>query len=147
MKPMACVKHPLLTIRSALKRRYVQEMACVVDKWQLTGMEVDVLLFLGNNPGYDTASDMVTLCQLTKSHVSKAVEHLTELGYITQQRDQQNRRKVHLLLTESAAPVLKAGQTAQKRFVDVLTRGLSEEDKVTMKRTLELMIENAVKEE
>lgn len=147
MNPMACVKHPLLTIRSALKRRYVQEMAGVVDKWQLTGMEVDVLLFLGNNPGYDTASDMVALCQLTKSHVSKAVEHLTELGYITQQRDQQNRRKVHLLLTEAAAPVLRAGQAAQKRFVDVLTRGLSEEDKIAMKRILETIARNAVEEE
>ena len=106
-----------------------------------------MLLFLANNPGCDTASDMVTLCQLTKSHVSKAVDHLTEMGYITQQRDQQNRRKVHLLLTEEAKPVVKAGQAAQKRFVDVLTRGLSDEDKVAMKRTLEVMIENAVKEE
>lgn len=144
---MACVKHPLLTIRAALKRRYAHEMAGVLDKWQLTGMEADVLLFLANNPGCDTASDMVTLCQLTKSHVSKAVDRLTEMGYITQQRDQQNRRKVHLLLTEEAKPVVKAGQAAQKRFVDVLTRGLSDEDKVAMKRTLEVMIENAVKEE
>ena len=144
---MACVKHPLLTIRAALKRRYAHEMAGVLDKWQLTGMEADVLLFLANTPGCDTASDMVTLCQLTKSHVSKAVDRLTEMGYITQQRDQQNRRKVHLLLTEEAKPVVKAGQAAQKRFVDVLTRGLSDEDKVAMKRTLEVMIENAVKEE
>lgn len=144
---MACVKHPLLTIRSALKRRYTQEMAGVMDKWQLTGMEVDVILFLGNNPGCDTASDMVTLCQLTKSHVSKAVDRLTEMGYITQERDQINRRRVHLLLTDASGPVLKAGQAAQKRFVDALTRGLSEEDKVAMKRTLEVMIENAVKEE
>ena len=91
---MPCVKHPLLTIRAALKRRYAHEMAEVLDKWQLTGMEADVLLFLANNPGCDTASDMVTLCQLTKSHVSKAVDRLTEMGYITQQRDQQNRRKL-----------------------------------------------------
>lgn len=144
---MACVKHPLLTIRSALKRRYVQEMTEVLEKWQLTCMEADVVLFLGNNPGCDTASDMVQLCQLTKSHVSKAVDHLTELGYITQQRDQQNRRKVHLLLTDAAQPLLKAGQAAQKRFVDVLTRGLSKEEKNVAKRVLEKMIENAVNDD
>ena len=143
---MACVKHPLLTIRSALKRRYVHEMTPVQEKWQLTGMEVDVLLFLANNPGYDTASDMVQLCQLTKSHVSKAVERLTELGYITQQRDQQNRRKVHLMLTAQSEAVLEAGQSAQKRFVDVLTRDLSDEDKKTMKRILETIARNAVEE-
>lgn len=110
-------------------------------------MEVDVVLFLGNNPGYDTASDMVQLCQLTKSHVSKAVDRLTELGYITQERDQQNRRKVHLLLTEAAQPLLKAGQAAQKRFVDALTRGLSKEEKDIAKRVLEKMIENAVNDD
>ncbi|MBE5804244.1 MAG: MarR family transcriptional regulator [Clostridiales bacterium] len=144
---MACVKHPLLTIRSALKRRYAQEMAGVMEKWQLTGMEVDVVLFLGNNPGCDTASDMVQLCQLTKSHVSKAVDHLTEMGYITQERDQGNRRKVHLLLTDAARPVLKAGQASQKRFVDVLTRGLSDEERDIARRVMEKMIDNAVKEE
>ena len=74
--------HPLLTIRSALKRCYAHEMAGVLSRWQLTGMELDVLLFLGNNPDCDTASDMVQLRQLTKSHVSKAVEHLTALGLI-----------------------------------------------------------------
>lgn len=144
---MACVKHPLLTIRAALKRRYAHEMAEVLDKWQLTSMEADVLLFLANNPGCDTASDMVTLCQLTKSHVSKAVDHLTEQGYITQQRDQSNRRKVHLLLTDAAKPVVKAGQAAQKRFLDVLTNGLTDEDKATTCRVMEIMIENAVKED
>lgn len=144
---MACVKHPLLTIRSALKRRYAQEMTDVLETWHLTSMEVEVVLFLGNNPGYDTASDMVQLCQLTKSHVSKAVERLTELGYITQQRDESNRRKVHLLLTDMAQPVLKAGQAAQKRFVDVLTRGLSDEEKEVAQRVLEKVIENAVSDD
>ena len=57
--------HPLLTIRSALKRCYVHEMAEVLSRWQLTSMELDVLLFLGNNPDCDTASDMVQLRQLT----------------------------------------------------------------------------------
>ena len=60
--------HPLLTIRSALKRCYAHEMAGVLSRWQLTGMELDVLLFLGNNPDCDTASDMVQLRQLTRKY-------------------------------------------------------------------------------
>lgn len=143
---MACVKHPLLTIRSALKRVYAYEMAESLARWQLTGMEMDVLLFLGNNPGYDTASDMVQLCQLTKSHVSKAVESLTERGLIIQERDQRNRRRIHLKMTPEAAPILKEGQAAQTRFVEVLTRGLTEEDKTALKSILETMARNAVEE-
>lgn len=144
---MPCVKHPLLTIRPAMKRRYAREMAPVLDKWQLNSMELDVLLFLGNNPGYDTASDMVQLRQLTKSHVSKAVESLTAKGLLAQERDQNNRRRVHLLLAPAAQPILAAGHQAQQRFVDVLTRGFSPEDMSTMQRMLELIARNAVSED
>ena len=135
--------HPLLTIRSALKRCYAHEMAGVLSRWQLTSMELDVLLFLGNNPDCDTASDMVQLRQLTKSHVSKAVEHLTALGLVLQQRDEMNRRRIHLHLAEAAQPILREGRAAQKRFVEVLTRGLSDEDKAAATRILTVMLKNA----
>ena len=135
--------HPLLTIRSALKRCYVHEMAEVLSRWQLTSMELDVLLFLGNNPDCDTASDMVQLRQLTKSHVSKAVERLTELGLVLQQRDEMNRRRIHLKLAAAAEPILREGREAQKRFVEVLTRGLSDEDKTAATRILTVMLKNA----
>ena len=135
--------HPLLTIRSALKRCYAHEMAGVLSRWQLTGMELDVLLFLGNNPDCDTASDMVQLRQLTKSHVSKAVEHLTALGLVLQQRDEMNRRRIHLKLAAAAEPILREGREAQKRFVEVLTRGLSDEDKAAAARILTVMLKNA----
>lgn len=137
------MNHPLLTIRLALKRRYAHEMAPVMARWQLTGMELDVVLFLGSNPGCDTASDMVQLRQLTKSHVSKAVENLTEKGLLVQKRDEHNRRKVHLLLTENAAPILEDGRKAQQCFVEALTRGLSEEDKASLGRILGIIGENA----
>ena len=135
--------HPLLTIRSALKRCYAHEMAGVLSRWQLTGMELDVLLFLGNNPDCDTASDMVQLRQLTKSHVSKAVERLTALGLVLQQRDEMNRRRIHLKLAEAAEPILRDGREAQKRFVEALTRGLSDEDKAAAARILTVMLKNA----
>ena len=135
--------HPLLTIRSALKRCYAHEIAGVLSRWQLTGMELDVLLFLGNNPDCDTASDMVQLRQLTKSHVSKAVERLTALGLVLQQRDEMNRRRIHLKLAEAAEPILRDGREAQKRFVEVLTRGLNDEDKAAADRILTVMMKNA----
>lgn len=135
--------HPLLTIRSALKRCYAHEMAGVLSRWQLTSMELDVLLFLGNNPDCDTASDMVQLRQLTKSHVSKAVERLTALGLVLQQRDEMNRRRIHLKLAGKAEPILREGREAQKRFVEVLTRGLNDEDKAAATRILTVMMKNA----
>lgn len=137
------MNYPLLTIRLALKRRYAHDMAEVTKRWHLTGMELDVLLFLSNNPDYDTATDMVQLRQLTKSHVSKAVEHLTEMGLIIQHRDQLNRRKIHLELSEKARPVVEEGQNAQRCCVEALTLGLSEEDKAALSRILNTIARNA----
>ena len=71
------------------------------------------------------------------------MEHLTELGFLTQARDEQNRRRIHLKLAEAAEPILRDGREAQKRFVEVLTRGLNDEDKAAADRILTVMMKNA----
>lgn len=141
---MACEMHPLITLRAALKRRYMHEMAGVQERFGLTAMEVDVILFLSANPDYPTASDMVHCCQLTKSHVSKAVEGLTARGCLRQERDPDNRRRVNLRLCEPALPVAQAGREAQQRFVDALTRGLTGSDVDELRRMLDTIARNAV---
>ena len=50
----------LLTGRS-LKRAYNKFLSKTSNVYGLSGMETNVLLFLYNNPGYDTASDIVEL--------------------------------------------------------------------------------------
>ena len=47
-----------------LKRAYDAALKPVAEAHGLTRNEVDVLLFLANNPGYDTARDIVELCML-----------------------------------------------------------------------------------
>ena len=54
-----------------------------------------------------------------------------------------NRRRIHLHLAEAAQPILREGRAAQKRFVEVLTRGLSDEDKAAATRILTVMLKNA----
>ena len=128
--------HPLLTIRLALKRLYDHEMAPIMAAFDLTRMELDVLLFLKNNPGCDTAAEIVQLQMMTKSHVSKAVDRLTERGLITQARDEKNRRKIHLSVTEAAAPVLTQALEAQNRIVALMIKDISREDNETVCRVI-----------
>ena len=52
------------------KRLYDQTMDPIAQQWDLTRMELDILLFLANAPAYDTAADIVERRRLTKSHVS-----------------------------------------------------------------------------
>jgi len=121
--------HPLLDMHLKLKRLYDQQLAPVMEKWQLTRMELDVLLFLQCHPQVTTAAQLVQQRALTKSHVSKAVEHLTACGYLTQQRDERNRRRINLTLTDKAAPILEEGRAAQEKFAAILNQGVDPADR------------------
>ena len=66
-----------LVTGKSLKKAYGKYMEGIGEQYGLSRMEIDVLLFLYNNPGHDTASDLVELRSIAKSYVSMAVESLT----------------------------------------------------------------------
>lgn len=136
--------HPLVTIRLTLKRLYAQEMSALMRSSGLTLHGTGRAAVHANNPGYDTAAEIVQLRALTKSHVSRAVDRLTALGLIEQRRDDRNRRRVHLLLTPQAMPIVSEGKAIQQRFTDILTAGLSAEDQKALERIMLTVSRNAM---
>lgn len=61
---------------------YNSKLKPIADHYGLTSMEFSILLFLANNPEYDTATEIVTIRHLTKSHVSASVRSLEEKGLL-----------------------------------------------------------------
>ncbi|MFR2664218.1 MAG: MarR family transcriptional regulator, partial [[Clostridium] scindens] len=55
---------------SLFKKIYDQSLEPVCKKYQLTRMELDILVFMGTIPGYDSAMDIIVRRRLTKSDVS-----------------------------------------------------------------------------
>lgn len=115
----------------------------VCAKYGLTRTEMLVLLFLGKNVCHDTATDIVQKLKVTKSHVSASVRDLEERGYIRGCYEGRNRRTIHLQLCDEAEDILKAGQTVQDKFLSVICRGFSDEEKSVLKGYLQRMTENA----
>ena len=112
-----------------LKRAYDAALKPVAEAHGPTRNEVDVLLFLANNPGYDTARDIVELRGLTKSHVCQSV-------------DGHDRRRVHLSLLPAAQTAVAAAQAVQRDFFVRLYRGVSQEERETLERVQEKMLSN-----
>lgn len=129
-----------------LKHLYDRLLAEAPGAGDFTRNELDVLLFLANHPGLDTARDISELRGLTKSHVCKSVESLVERGFLAGRQDRQDRRLVHLSLLPPAQPVVEAAQAAQGRFTEVLYRDVTDEERAVLERILE-KIEKNVKEE
>lgn len=67
----------LMGFRSLL-RLYDKMLKKVCREHDLSVIEADVVSFLQNNPGKDTAVDIVELRMLSKGAVSKAVESLIQ---------------------------------------------------------------------
>ena len=110
---------------SLIKRLYDQSLQWVFGEYSLTRMELDILLFLANNPQFDTATDIINRRGLTKSHVSSSIQHLVELGYLQRCYLQDNRKVVHLRVLEAADEIVAAGRRAQEEFFSKLFAGFS----------------------
>ena len=86
----------------------------------------DILMFLGNNPDYKTASEIVEIRRLKANLVSVNVEKLVQEGYLTRCAVAGDRRKVELRCTDRARPVIERGRALQSDFFDGLMAGIDE---------------------
>ena len=110
------------------QKGYARMLDPICRQWDLTRNELDVLLFLANNPGLDRAADIVSRRGMAKSHVSLSVSNLESKGLLICRKDPADRRTVHLQLTEGAKEIARAGQEAQRIFFVRIHQGVSREE-------------------
>jgi len=115
-------------VTARAKKKYAAAMEPVCRQWGLTRNELDVLLFLYNNPEFDRAADIVTHRGMTKSHVSLSVANLESRNFLFRKEDSRDRRAVRLALTEDARAIAETGRQCQIRFFTAMFDGLSRED-------------------
>ena len=105
-------------------------------------MELDILLFLANNPCYDTATDIVEIRCLSKSQVSASISTLEEQGFLRKEYTRGNRKTAHLILCDTTSEIVADGRKAQERFAAILLEGMHEEELDCMKRCMKRMKNN-----
>ncbi len=116
---------------TTIKKLYTVSLEPVCKQYDLTRMELDILLFLANNPQYDSAKDIIERRKLTKSHVSTSIKSLTKNNYLKPVYLPNNKKTVHLKLN-SADEIIKAGQQAQKIFFETILKDFSKDEKQTI---------------
>lgn len=114
----------------------------LLEQHRLTQLEADILLFLANNPEYDTARDIVEIRHLAKSHVSIGVDALAERGLLQRLRLGGNRKTIHLRLTDAAAPIVEQGRAIQQAYAGRIFDGFSEAEQQELFRLLDRVSEN-----
>ena len=126
---------------------YERTVMPVCREFGLTYMEFTVLMFLVNNPQYDTAAQIVKIRRLAKSHVSISVKGLQERGLVKGVHFPGNQKTLHLQVTEEAKPVVEAGLAAQREFGEILARGFTQEELDQLMKLTEKIHKNMKQEE
>lgn len=102
----------------------------------------DILMFLGNNPAYKTARDIVEMRRIKANLVSVHVDRLVREGYLERQQVPGDRRKTLLLCTDKAQPVIAKGRLLQEDFFEELLDGMDEEERNAFSAALHRIGEN-----
>ena len=113
---------------AAMRSLYSAQLDAVGREYGLARVELDILLFLANNPQFDTATEIVQWRNISKAHVSQGVKALEQRGYLERWYARDNRRTIHLRLRQEAGAAVEAGRAAQHRYRSLLFQGFSEEE-------------------
>lgn len=102
----------------------------------------DILMFLANNPGLNTAKDIVELRNMKANLVSINVDRLVKEGFLERKADTDDRRKIILTCTRKADPIILRGRKMQAEFGQRLLRGVSGEAIASMQETFRIISDN-----
>lgn len=130
----------LTRLPQKFQKFYDRQFLPLLERTGLSMREIHVLLFLANHPGQDTARDIVELRGLAKSQVSQAVEALTGRGILARRADGEDRRIIHLDITEEGWPLAREAQAIQAACGRRLLAGLPEDEQSVFLNLLERVL-------
>lgn len=111
-------------------------------KLDLPQTAFDILMFLGNNPAYKIASDIVEIRHIKANLVSVYVERLVQNGYLIRRPVKGDRRKTELLCTDKAQSVIDQGKQLQNMFFEKLFFNIDDEMRKAFFATMNIIEEN-----
>lgn len=129
------------------KMEKVHKKMCfeAVMEYHFTPNEILVLMFLSNNPDFDTAKDIAYYRNISKGLIAKSVESLAEQGFLILKKDEKDRRKIHLILSEKSQAVVERIREISKDFQEQLLEGVPEEYLKILDKTSSIMEKNLEK--
>ena len=132
----------VLGMMQLTKKVYYKCLEPVCEQFDLTQVELHVLLFLYNHPQYTTAKDICHVRGLTKSYVSKAIDMLTQKNLVTTSKDGIDHRVTHLHLTDHITPIIEQGLLAQEKFIEIIFSGVTKKEMAAYIKVIDKIIDN-----
>ena len=123
------------------KKLYEKASNMITERYGLHKVEIEVLLFLKKGRG-NTARDIAENKFFSKAHISHAIEHLTECGYLVGIPDGQDRRCIHLTLTQAAEPVCREIFKMREKLMDTVCKDITAQERQIMRQIAKKIARN-----
>ena len=136
---------PILSYVQHYKKYHAARFEAASVQYGLNQLEIDILLFLHNNPDCRTASDICRYRGLAKSNVSAAVERLRARGVLTVSPAPDNRRQRLLGFTDEGCTMAAALAEIQRRSIEPLFAGFTLEEQQALQDYLRRMDANILR--
>ena len=131
-----------IAISRKLNQAYSAVCKPLCRELELPQTAFDILMFLGNNPAYKTAGEIVELRHIKANLVSVHVDRLVRDGYLTRQPAAGDRRKTELLCTEKAQDIISRGRQVQEAFSQRLLSHMTDAQRQAFAEALNQIEEN-----
>ena len=125
-----------------IQKQYNCMFKTVIEKYDMTQVEIDILAFLYNNPEYKYAQDIVKIRGINKGHASIAVDKLVCKGLLDRTPDPHCRRCNILILTKQAKEIIKDIIAVQSQYKKQIHQNITKEDKEIFDKVLYQMYIN-----
>lgn len=123
-----------------------REYETIKKKYDLRKVELDMLYFLDYFQEAKTAKDIAKMRQVSKAHISSAVENLVERQLLETREDSEDRRRMLLELTEAGGEIVKEVALIRKRMTEIVYDGITDQEKQVMQQAAKKMMQNMQKE-
>ena len=126
---------------SVIRKVYAKIFTQLFDNKELSPNEIDILLFLSNNPSIDTSKQLVYFLDVSKGLICRSIDSLVKKGFVTSSPDEKDRRIQRLKLTKNADTVIRQLSHVNDYIDSVILDGISREEIEQTKNTLDKIID------
>lgn len=125
-----------------LASAYNVAMIPLCEETHLKVHQLDMLLYLSENPEHSTARDICKCLWLKPGLVSMSVDELVDMGYLVREAVPGDRRKVRLKLTKKAEALTGRVLQLQSVFIDRAKQGLTAKEKDQLEHFFDVIFDN-----
>lgn len=108
---------------------YNRKIESLREEYHLRKIDIDILYFLYKSGEHNTSKDICSLNLFNKGHISQSVDRMVKQQLIHTVQDAEDRRCVHLVLTEKAVGIIGRATELRGQMYSMILNGVTEEER------------------